>query len=295
MTNTTPSVKHARMAHLTPYLHIREEGVQKLFAGIDPSKASGPEMRSPAGSSENLPLSWLLYSLACSDNLTGDLITQSWLTAWIASVFKKGPQCKHGNYRPVSFTCVMCKLMEHIICTHICSHLDRHGILSDLNHGFRSRHSCESQLLITTHDFLARMDQREEVDVLVLDFSKVFDTGQHKRLLKKFYGIHGELLSRIRAFLSTRTQSVEVKGWHSPEDKVLPAVPQGTVLGPLLFLCHINDLPSIVDPQMAVRLFVDDCLVYRSITSSSDHRQLQPDLPALSHWGRMLADEVQCG
>ena len=227
--------------------------------------------------------------------LTGDLITQSWLTAWIASVFKKGPQCKHGNCRPVSLTCVMCKLMEHIICTHICSHLDRHGILSDLNHGFWSRHSCESQLLITTHDFLARMDQREEVGVLVLDFSKVFDTGQHKRLLKKFYGIHGELLSRIRAFLSTRTQSVEVKGCHSPEDKVLPAVPQGTVLGPLLFLCHINDLPSIVNPQMAVRLFVDDCLVYRSITSSSDHRQLQPDLPALSHWGLMLADEVQCG
>ena len=76
-----------------------------------------------------------------------------------------------------------------------------------------------------------------------------------------------------------------VEGCRSPEDKVLSGVQQGTVLGPLLFLCHINDLPSVVDPQTAVRLFADDCLVYRSITSNSDHRQLQLDLQALSHWG----------
>ena len=112
-------------------------------------------------------------------------------------------------------------------------------------------------------------------------------TVPHKRLLQKleFYGIHGELLSWIWSFLSARTQSVVVEGYHSPKDKVLSGIPQGTILGPLMFLCHINDLPSIVDPQTAVRLFTDDCLVYRSITSSSDHRQLQLDLQALSHWG----------
>ena len=106
-------------------------------------------------------------------------------------VFKKGRRCEPGNYRPVSLTCVMCKLMEHIICTHIRSHLDRHGILTYLNHGFRSRHSCESQLIFTTHDFLVRMDQKgEEADILVLDFSKAFNTVPHKRLLHKleFYG-----------------------------------------------------------------------------------------------------------
>ena len=123
--------------------------------------------------------------------------------------------------------------------------------------------------------------------VLVLDFSKAFDTVPHKRLLQKleFYGIQGEILSWIRSFLSARTQSVVVEGCRSPEDKVLSGVPKGTVFGPLLFLCHINDLPSVVDPQTAVRLFADDCLVYRSITSNSDHRQLQLDLQAHSHWG----------
>ena len=166
-------------------LYIREEGVQKLLAGIDPCKASGPDeipfrvLRELA--SELAPVFTCLFRQSL---LTGDL-PQSWLTAWIAPVFQKGPRCEPGNYRPVSLACVMCKLMEHFICTHIRSHSDRHGILSDLNHGFRSRHSCESQLLITTHDFLARMDRREETDVLVLDFSKTVDTVPHKRLLQK--------------------------------------------------------------------------------------------------------------
>ena len=158
-----------------------------------------------------------------------------------------------GNYRPVSLTRVMCKLMELIICTHICSHLDRHDILSDLNHKFQSRHSCESQLMITTHDFLSRMDRKEVVDLLVLDFGKAFDTVPHKRCLQKskLYYIHGELLSGIRSFLYARTQSVVVDGCHSPEDKVLSEVPQGTGLGPLSFLCHINDLPSVVEKRLS--------------------------------------------
>ena len=181
----------------------------------------------------------------------------------------------------------MCKVFEHILCTHIRSHFDRHGILTDLNHGFRSKHSCESQLLITTHDFLSRLDLRHEVDVLVLDFSKAFDTVPHERLLQKLelYGLHGDLHNWIRSFLTSRSQSVMIDGCHSQEDRVLSGVPQGTVLGPLLFLCHINDLPSVVDPNTAVRLFADDCLLYRSITSPSDQFQLQRDLAALSHWG----------
>ena len=121
----------------------------------------------------------------------------------------------------------------------------------------------------------------------MLDFSKAFDTVPHERLLQKLelYGIHGGLHAWIRSFLSSRSQSVVIEGCHSRDDKVLSGVPQGTVLGPLLFSCHINDLPSVVDPNTAVRLFADDCLMYRSITSPSDQFQLQRDLDALAHWG----------
>ena len=106
----------------------------------------------------------------------------------------------------------MCKLLEHIICTHLRTHFDRHGILTEYNHGFRSKHSCESQLLLTTNDLLTRMDQKHEVDVLVLDFSKTFDTVPHKRLLQKLklLGINGCILNWICSFLTSRLQSVVI-------------------------------------------------------------------------------------
>ena len=121
----------------------------------------------------------------------------------------------------------------------------------------------------------------------VLDFSKAFDTVPHRRLLRKLelLGIHGELLSWIRAFLTGRTQSVMIEGCFSHPDRVESGVPQGTVLGPLLFLCYINDLPNVLDPHTAVRLFADDLLIYRSIRSQDDQVKLQLDLDALGSWG----------
>ena len=241
--------------------------VGKLLARIDPNKAAGPD------------------EIPCRSLNVGEL-PSTWLKAWITPVFEKGPRCEPENYLPVSLTCVMCKLMEHIICSHMRAHFDRHGILTELNHGFRARHSCESQLLLTTHDFLSRLDLRQEEDVLVLDYSKVFDMVPHERLLQKLphYGIQGYVLLWIRSFLTTRIQSVVVDGSHSREDQVLSGVPQGTVLGPLLFLSHINDLPGIVDPHTAVRLFADDCLLYRSINHLRDQVHLQHDIHAISLW-----------
>ena len=167
------------------------------------------------------------------------------------------------------------------------NHFDKHGILTKLNHGFRKKHSCENQLIVTTHDFLLRLDKKHQVDTLILDFSKAFDTLPHKRLLQKLelYGIHGELLNWIAVFLTQQTQSVMIARYRSQPDVVLSGVPQGTVMGPLLFLLHINDLPSVVDPQTAVRLFAEGCLLYRSIHSVADHVQLQRDLDSLVLWG----------
>ena len=189
------------------------------------------------------------------------------------------------NYRPVSLTCVSCKLFEHILCRHIRNHLDRHGILTPLNHGFRTKHSCETQLLLTLQDLMTYRDQKDQIDIAVLDFSKAFDTVPHDRMLGKleFYGITGPVLNWTAAFLKNRVQRVVVDGRQSRSATVDSGVPQGTVLGPLLFLLHINDLPSVVDSQ--VRLFADDCLVYRPIRSEADQVLLQRDLSALELWG----------
>ena len=159
----------------------------------------------------------------------------------MSPIYKKGDRNLPENYRPISLTCVCCKLLEHIICTHIIHHLDTQNILSKLQHGFRSRHSCVSQLTITMHDLLKHRDKRTQVDLAILDFSKAFDTVPHQRMLGKlsFYGIKGPLLNWIAAFLKDRHQRVVVAGMTSGPEPVDSGVPQGSVLGPLLFLLHI--------------------------------------------------------
>ena len=155
--------------------------------------------------------------------------------------------------------------------------------------------SCESQLLVTTHDLLKRLDKREEVDVAILDFSKAFDVVPRARLIRKLrlYGIQRHTLQWISSFLRGRTQSVMVDGVRSHTgssiegDDVVSGVPQGAVMGPLLFLLYINDLPSVLDPSTSCRLFADDCLIYRSIKSLSDQVTLPRDLEALHDSGEL--------
>ena len=170
------------------------------------------------------------------------------------------------------------------MCRHILKHLEKHKILSNLQHGFRSGHSCESQLITTMSDLYEAHNDKDQVDMVILDFSKAFDTVPHKKLLHKLknYGIDGRLNAWVEQFLVNRRQRVLVDGAFSGYDKVLSGVPQGTVLGPLLFLCHINDLPQHVLSQ--IRLFADDCLLYRRIKKEEDQLILQEDLKALEEW-----------
>ena len=199
------------------------------------------------------------------------------------------------NYRPVSLTCVSCKILEHIIMRHSRTHLERHGILTPFNHGFRSKYSCEMQILHTLQDLLTFRDRKIQVDMAISDFSKAFDTIPHDHLLgnMEFYGIQGPLLKWTASFLKTRSQSVLVEGKYSKPAKVLSGVPQGTVLGPLLFLIHINDPPNFVTSQ--VRLFADDCLMYRPVHSLADQLALQADLLAVERWGHAWGMRFNAG
>ena len=217
--------------------------------------------------------------------LTGDLPVD-WTRANVAPIFKKGSKLQAVNYRPVSLTCITCKLFEHIICRHVLDHLEQHKILTDLQHGFRSGRSCETQLITTFQDIAEMYDKKgSQIDIAVLDFSKAFDTVPHDGLLSKLkhYGIDKNIWQWISNFLKKRKQCVVVDGVSSGLVDVDSGVPQGTVLGPILFLLHINDLPSIVSSK--VRLFADDCLIYRQIKSNNDQIELQRDLNLLESWG----------
>ena len=174
--------------------------------------------------------------------------------------------------------------MEHIICSNIFSYLEEHGILCDEQHGFRQKRSCETQLITAVNDFAIALNNSEQVDAIFMDLSKAFDTVPHKRLCNKlsFYGIRGALLRWIESFLTNRTQQVIIKDKSSNPLPVLSGVPQGSVLGPLLFICYINDIPNNI--SSTIRLYADDALLYRSIHNEKDVYALQNDLDLLTSW-----------
>ena len=269
----------------TDPLIINQNGVEKLLSGLNPSKAAGPDQIPCRILKElSVELAPVFTALFRQSLNTGAL---PWSQAFVSPIYKKGPRRMPENYHRVSLTCVSCKLFEHILCRHIRNYLHRYGILTTLNHGFRTKHSCENQLLLTLQDLMTYRDKKkkDQIGIAVLDFSKAFDTVPHDSMLGKleFHGITGPVLNWTAAFLKNRVQRVVVDGRQSRSATVDSEVPQGTVLGPLLFLLHINDLPRVVDSQ--VRLFADDCLVYRSIRSEADQDLLQRDLSALELWG----------
>ena len=142
---------------------------------------------------------------------SGD-IPKEWTLANFSPLFKKGDRSLACNYRPVSLTCVPCKLLEHIVCSNIMAHLDEHKLLSDKQHAFRKWHSCETQLATVINDWAKILDNKSQVDTFILVFEKVFDTPPHELLKSKLfsYGIGGKILKRINAFLCYRQQLVVV-------------------------------------------------------------------------------------
>ena len=152
-------------------IQVNINGVQKLLSNIKVNKATGPDNIPCRILKEAAPELAPILTDIFQHSLRDGVLPDDWKKAQVSPVFKKGNTNNAEKYRPISLTCVSCKLLEHIICHHIHEHLDKHSILSSLQHGFRSRNSCESQLLITAHDLGKSYNEKKQVDIAILDFS----------------------------------------------------------------------------------------------------------------------------
>ena len=194
------------------------------------------------------------------------------------SIFKKGSKDKAENYRPVSLTSVIGKLLESIIKEDIVEHLDTNRLLNDSQHGFRSGRSCLTNLLDFFESATSELDDVNCADIIYLDFSKAFDKVPHGRLIKKLeaHGMGGKCLSWISAWLSNRRQRVHLTGVYSDWTEVLSGVPQGSVLGPVLFLVYINDIDNTLISKLGK--FADDSKLLKGIRSQDDVISIKQDL-----------------
>lgn len=212
------------------------------------------------------------------------IMPRVWKRALVVPVYKGGDKSLASNYRPVSLTSVVCKILERLIDSRVRSYLEGRRWFYHRQHGFRTGYSCGSQLVSFVQDLQDALDKNQRVDAVFLDFAKAFDKVSHKILLKKLstLGLSVKLVRFIKCFLCERTQIVKVGNGLSDSVDVTSGVIQGSVLGPLLFLIYVNDLPSVV--QSSIRLFADDCVVYRIVDGDRDKAILQDDLDQIVEW-----------
>ena len=217
-------------------------------------------------------------------SLTEAKIPLDWKSANVVPIFKKGDRSEVQNYRPVSLTSLVCKLLESILKDKIMDHLIEKQLITESQHGFRKGRSCLTNLLAFLDVATESFDTGKQLDIAYLDFSKAFDKVPHKRLGVQLrnHGIEGGVLNWVLEWLSGRQQRVILNGFKSGWQKVLSGVPQGSVLGPLLFIIFVNRIEDGLDSQ--VLKFADDIKIFRNIESENDRITLQNDLNNLVKW-----------
>jgi len=219
-------------------------------------------------------------------------VPTDWKKATVVPIFKGGCRADISNYRPVSLTSVVSKIMEYVITKYIRETWEKTNWLSEKQHGFRPGYSCDSQLVTVCQDLADSLDTGERIDAIVIDFSKAFDLVPHDRLLFKISnsGLDSRILAWIKDFLTGRTQKVRIQQELSNDVQVTSGIPQGSVIGPLLFLAFINDIE--INMQSTIRLFADDCIIYKVIRSEGDEKTLQSDLDKLWEWASINSMKI---
>jgi hypothetical protein len=260
--------------------------VRKQIQKLKPTGAAGPDGISTrllqACKDEISPV----LATICRKSLRDGAVPAEWKTANVVPIFKKGSKKVPGNYRPISLTCICCKIMESVLKEDICLHLKRNKIITGSQHGFTKGRSCTTNLLEFMEKVTKAADEGKSIDIIYLDFAKAFDKVPIRRLIAKLsgMGISGNVLRWISDWLTDRKQRVVVNGKYSSWRQVLSGVPQGSVLGPVLFSIFINDLDEAATLRQFVKKFADDTKLGQIINGVEDINELQQTLNRLCEW-----------
>ena len=263
---------------------VTEKQVCDILYKLDVNKALGPDNLSPVILKH---CSNELKSSVCkliNRSLSEGVVPKDWLFANVIPVYKSKDKNQVNNYRPISLLSIISKVAERCIYNHIFPHIV--NLLHPSQHGFLSGKSTATQLVQFLMDASATIDNSSQIDVIYTDFAKAFDSVSHKLLLEKLckMGFNGNLMKWFTSYLCNRYQRVIVDGAASDWVKVTSGVPQGSILGPALFLIFINDLPNVLTSCKPL-LFADDAKIFSSnIQSVKDCTRIQNDLNSLSDW-----------
>ena len=262
-------------------IRITAEEVEKKLKKLNTQKAQGPDQIPPKVLKEISKEIAKPLSILFNKSIEKGIVPTEWKYAEVTAIFKKGNKTDPGNYRPVSLTCICCKIMEEFVRDEIVDHMTKNELYSKCQHGFRKQRSCVTQLIEVYDKLTELIDDGKSIDIVYLDFKKAFDSIPHERLLQKMkgYGITGKVLNWVRSFLAGRKQRVRIGNSYSNMTDVTSGIPQGSILGPVLFTIFINDLPDALDVNCKV--FADDTKIY---DDSKKHNDIQNDLYKMQQW-----------
>ena len=221
-------------------------------------------------------------------SLTSGIVPADWRHANVTPIHKKGPKGEASNYRPVSLTCIPCKIFESLLKDGLMEHLDNNKLIKPSQHGFAKGKSCATNLVMFLDKLTAIIDKGSPADVFYLDFAKAFDKVPTQRLLLKLKnkGVDGNVLRWIRNWLTDRSQEVKIGEARSDRTEVKSGVPQGSILGPPLFSVFIDDLDDYAEIIDMLIKFADDTKGLQEINSEEDRAKLQEALDNMVRWAR---------
>lgn len=263
--------------------HFTNTQVSDIINSLDITKSTGPDGIPPmfikkCATYLHIPLT-IIYNKSTQYGIFPD----KWKTGYVVPIFKSGDKHNVENYRPITKLSIFGKMLELLLHKEIFNQV-KNTVIEE-QHGFFLNRSIESNLLSYAEDIVVALDNQCQTDAIYTDFSKAFDKIDHGILLRKLekVGICGNLLRWIKSYITNRSQLVTVHGYKSLPYSITSGVPQGSHLGPLLFIIYINDIKECII-NCKFLLYADDLKIYRVVESEFDCLRIQSDLDRLNDY-----------